>query len=195
LVQHKNQCLVRIFEFIKNCCFQFFSKIFQNQRTLGFNSLGKKIQNQRTTDPGYLKIVKETSGFYERSSGLWVSIWSFQFFWELWSILKTVVIFENRFFDFFLRIASVNSATMVVCFCFYYLTIHTSNILGIFCTSPRARTNPTHHTHWMKHPSDPGFFWACYEFQIFLTITLQINFKFWWKLVNSQANYNLFFLT
>jgi len=48
--------------------------MFQIQRTLGFNSLEKIIQNQRTINPGYLKNVKETSGFYERTSGLWASI-------------------------------------------------------------------------------------------------------------------------
>jgi hypothetical protein len=64
---------VWIFESIKKLLLPvFFTKKYF--RILGFNSLGKIIQNQRTIDPGYLKNVKETSGFYERSSALWVRV-------------------------------------------------------------------------------------------------------------------------
>jgi hypothetical protein len=65
-----------MFEFIKNCCFQFFFylNVSESENPWFQFSGKKKIQNQRTINPGYLKNVKETSGFYERTSGLWASI-------------------------------------------------------------------------------------------------------------------------
>jgi hypothetical protein len=160
-----------------------------------------------------LKNVKETSGFYERSSALWVRVFDLfnsfenrdhfencghiweQVLWFLWElqawILRITVITTMRkscllhqlwWFVF----VSNTQPTMV------YVPLM---FLASFVQVCKQRLPTTHHTHWMKHPRDPGFFWACYEFQIFWTITMQINFKFWPKLVNSQANYNLFFST
>jgi hypothetical protein len=50
-----------------------FLEYFKNQRTVSSGSLSKN-QNQRTTDPGYLKTLKRTGSFQERITHLWPAV-------------------------------------------------------------------------------------------------------------------------